>query len=93
MPTNAFVLCTIRLVNLSPDLNLIKTLSQVGLNFESLFYKGVSEAGEDVRSMADDIDKDLHKLTDETKERSATLESCLAQIEHYQKVNKGFLYK
>jgi hypothetical protein len=36
--------------------------------------------------MAEEIEGDLHKLTDQTKERCASLESCLAQIDNYQKV-------
>jgi hypothetical protein len=49
-------------------------------------FVGPSEAGEDVRRMAEEIEGDLHKLTDQTKERCASLESCLAQIDNYQKV-------
>ena len=49
-------------------------------------FSGTSEGGDDVRGMSEDIDKDLHKLTNETKERCAALESCLAQIDQYQKV-------
>jgi hypothetical protein len=51
-----------------------------------LNFVGPSEAGEDVRRMAEEIEGDLHKLTDQTKERCASLESCLAQIDNYQKV-------
>lgn len=50
---------------------------------------GSGEAGQDVKAMSEDIDKDLQKLTNETKDKCASLESCLAQIEHYQKVEKN----
>jgi hypothetical protein len=39
--------------------------------------------------MAEDIDRDLERLSEETREKCQTLETCLLQIESYHKVRKS----